>query len=391
MCESDLISLINKEQLADYLWTLINIKSPTLHEREAALAYGNILSDLGAEVEIDETIHDSPNIIGHLKGKQPGKKIQLAGHIDHIPLPHTEPTRSDDIISGRGAVDMKSGLAVILEIVRVLRSIECNFKGEILVTVYGLHEAPLGDSRGLLNLIEKRIIGDSAIVFEGPEDQAVTVGKGQSIWNITLSRHGEVCHELNRNPETDNLLNATIELIELLLRKNKELTMKRHRFPLLGPESVFIGQLHYGDFYNRAPSECFLQGTWRWHPSNSFVQVQDALHKLIKGLKHYENISIEDKWTFVGESFEVDPKEDIVKALSYSYQTLKGENIPITGFSGILDTSRIVPFGKIPAIPIGYGLEEAHADYEYVMISRLKEFCKLSLLTVLTYLNDSQC
>lgn len=382
-----ILSLVSRERLAEDLWKLTNIPSPTLQEREAALAFAQMLKNAGAEVEIDETIFDSPNIIGRLKGNMPGKILQLAGHIDHIDVPHSKPERTKDMISGRGSVDMKSGLAEILEIIRILKNLDCAFSGEVLVTTYGLHEAPLGDSRGLMSLIKQEILGDSAIVFEGPRNEAVVTGKGQSIWNILLRREGEVSHELSRKAEADNLIDVSLEIAKALREKNRRLSLEGPRFPLLGSESVFIGQMHYGDFYNRAPNECMLQGTWRWHPGNSFSKVQMELHNLIEALACPENVSIKETWMFVGESFQIDDTVPIVQALKDSYKVLNGKNITTSGFSGILDTNRIVPFGNIPAIPIGYGLEVAHADHEFVIIDRLEETCRLSLLTILNYLD----
>ena len=58
--------------------------SPTGRERDAALVYARPLAASGAEVEVDETIHDSPNVIGRLEGRRPGPTMQLAGHIDHM-------------------------------------------------------------------------------------------------------------------------------------------------------------------------------------------------------------------------------------------------------------------------------------------------------------------
>ena len=115
-----LIQEISRQRLADDIWTLVNIPSPTGHERRAALAYAEMMKAAGAEVEIDETLPDSPAVIGRLKGSRPGKTLQLAGHIDNIPVEHPAPERGRKTISGRGAADMKSGLSGILEVVRLL-------------------------------------------------------------------------------------------------------------------------------------------------------------------------------------------------------------------------------------------------------------------------------
>ena len=383
------------KRIADDLWTLVNIPSPTRREREAAFAFAEMLRGAGAEVELDDTLPDSPSVIGRLKGTRkpvpgvdmPHKTLQLAGHIDHIDVAHPDPVRDEEIISGRGTADMKGGLAGILEIVRVLNSGGCDFSGELLITAYGLHEAPLGDAGGLLNLINRGILGDAAIIFESEKDDvSVICGKGQSIWDLTVRQTGKSCHELKRNPEADCLLGTALNLAHALRDKNRQMAQVKHNYPLLGPESVFIGQLHYGDFYNRVPEECRLQGTWRWHPDHCFDDAEKALHRLVVMSDCPENVSIEENWTFVGESFEVDPQEPIVQAYKNAFCRRYGRELPDGGTSGVADTSRLVPTGKVPTIQISFDGKTAHADYEFVRLSRLEEKCRLALSTVLHYL-----
>jgi len=386
---NDILALVQRERLAEDLWELVRIPSPTRQERRVAFAFADMLKRAGAEVEIDETLPDSPNVIGTLSGNRPGKVLQLAGHLDHIDVAHAAPERTEEIISGRGSADMKCGLAGILEIVRILKASGCDFPGRLLITAYGLHEAPLGDSRGLLNLIDRKILGDAGIVFEGFQDRAMVMGKGQSIWNINLVREGDVCHELKREPAADNLLEMTNRVVKRLMEKNAALASEIHGYPLLGPQSVFVGQLHCGDFYNRVPKQAFLQGTWRWHPDRSFQDVQEELKALLAEVSRPENIRIEDSWIFVGEAFSFDPDEKIVHSLRHAYSEVTGKTMELAGSSGILDVNRLVPFGKIPAVSVSLDGERAHADYEYVRIGRMELGCRVALQTVMNYLGKA--
>jgi acetylornithine deacetylase/succinyl-diaminopimelate desuccinylase-like protein len=386
--ESGLLALIQRGRLAADLWELVRVPSPTRRERPVALLFGQMLKAAGAEVEIDETLPDSPNVIGRFSGNRPGKVLQLAGHLDHIDVEHPQPQRTEQLISGRGSADMKCGLAGILEILRVLEESGRDFAGQLLVTAYGLHEAPLGDSRGLLNLIDRKVLGQAAIVFEGFQDRAVVMGKGQSIWNLRLTREGEVCHELQRDSQADKLLETALEVVDRLVQKNGQFATAKHDYPLLGPQSVFVGQLHYGDFYNRAPKQAFVQGTWRWHPDRSFEAVQGELKALLAGLPRPESITIEDSWIFVGESFSFDPEERIVLALRSAYRQVTGKTMELAGGSSILDVNRLVPFGQIPAVSVSLDGERAHADYEFVRLDRMELGCRVAFQTVLNYLGE---
>ena len=382
--------LFRRDRLVDDIWELVNIPSPTRHERDVATRFAELLRDAGAEVEVDSRIPESPNVVGRLNGTRPGAILQLAGHLDHIDVIHPTPERTGEIISGRGSADMKSGLAGILEVVRILHSLNCDFAGEILVTAYGLHEAPLGQGEGLLNLIDDGIKGNAAIVFEGAEGRALVMGKGQSIWNIRIIRAGEVCHELRRDPESDALLETVQRAVHVLMEENSKLAAADHAYPLLGPQSIFIGQVHYGDFYNRIPREARLQGTRRWHPDGTFAGVQKELKNLLSEIDHPASISIEDTWTFVGEGYSIDPDEAIVQALIDAHRTVTGNDMPLAGGGSVTDANRIVPFGKIPAVPIGFDGATAHADFEYVRLDRVESGCRIAIQTVENYLNQQE-
>jgi succinyl-diaminopimelate desuccinylase len=377
-----LIDKIDRQRLADRLWELVRIPSPTGKEREAARYFAQCARETGASVVLDETRPESPGVIARLPGMSSGPTLQLAGHLDHIPVPHDPPERTPEYISGRGSADMKCGLAGMLEILELF-SRTPGFPGEILVTAYGLHEAPYGDSSVLTGLLSRGIKGDAAFVFEGPKDMLIVKGKGQAIWDLTVKRRGEVTHELFRKPDDDAFLPESLSLLETLARNPmKEGT----RDPLLGPPSLFTGQVHYGDFYNRMPALLTAQGTARWNPDSTFGETAGKLERLIQDHPFPAGISARAELTLVGEAFQVDPDEAIVRAYSRAYTNLFGRKPQPAGVISVLDTSRIVPCGQIPAIPIGYDLSTAHSNKEYITIDCLTQSTMLAAAAAEEYL-----
>ena len=99
-------------------------------------------------------------------------------------------------------------------------------------------------------------------------------------------------------------------------------------------------------------------------------------------------ITIDTKWRFVGESYSVDSEEQIVQSLRSAYKTLNGQNLEIAGISSIIDTSRLVPIGNVPSVPIDFHGESAHADNEFVHLDRVEEGCRLALLTAIRFLTS---
>jgi acetylornithine deacetylase/succinyl-diaminopimelate desuccinylase-like protein len=385
------ISKISAERMSDNLWQLVNIPSPTRNEKDAALYFAQMLKNAGASVEIDSTIPNSPSVIGRLKGNRKGPTLQLTGHIDHVDVPHAKPKREGNIISGRGSADMKNGLTGILEIVQILKDTGCDFPGEILVTVYGLHEAPTGDGAGLNNLIAKGIKGDAAIVFEGLDNAAAIAANGMAIWNLKISIKEPACHEFSVEPNRPDLLGLAFSTANELRKKDNELKAAKNPFPLLARESLFIGQMHYGDFYNRVPNFVYMQGTRRWHPDKTFEQIKEDFDSILSPVsrsRSNEAISIETNWIFVGHSYQIDANEKIVKCLVDAHKAVRNTNCPIRGHSSVTDVSRIVRQGNIPAILCGFGTDTGHCDHEFVEISHIKKCCEVAMYTVFNFLKQ---
>lgn len=385
-----LINRISSDRLMDDLWQLVTIPSPTGRERQAAFIFADLLARCGARVDMDESIHDSPTVLGNLNGNRPGPTLILAGHIDHIDIPHDPPRREDGRIIARGAADMKNGLAGILEIVRLLAQTDHNFPGRLLIAVYGLHEAPTGHAEGLCKLLEAGAIrADAALVFEGPHDRCAVMANGMSIWNLNVRHRRGTCHELSAEPDRKDLLAAVMRLVKMLHDKNAQLREQQNPFPLLPHESLFIGRLHCGDFYNRVPDLAALQGTRRWHPDKTFEQIQTDMQRLLDAAGLTDPFAYTLDWNFVGDSYQIDPAEPLVRAMCSAYEALHNRPLPVRGHSSVTDTFRFVRKARIPAVLCGFGTETGHADLEFAERDRMLASCRLALLTVQNFLNHN--
>jgi len=389
ICQRSFVNRINAERLAQRVWELVQISSPTCREKQAAIVFRQMLSRAGAKTWLDNTIPDSPSVIGRLKGCRPGRTIQIAGHLDHIDIPHPAAKRNKKTISGRGAADMKNGLGGILEIISVLNESDCDFPGEILVTAYGLHEAPTGNSAGLLHLISSGVKGDAAIVCEGPDDAAAIAANGMAIWDVTITHKEPSSHELCSKANKTELLMAATKLVNTMAKKDKDLKARQGQHSLLAPESLFVGQLHYGDFYNRLSNKCTLQGTRRWHPDKRSNHIRGDFERMLNMVRPGKNITFTSSWTLIGDSYEISKDQPIVRSLRKAYKCVQGKNMPVIGHSSVTDTCRLVRQGGIPAVLCGFGTSTGHADYEYVEIAKMTRSAKVLLLTVLDYLNGS--
>ena len=143
MSRDDLIKRISANRLLDDLWDLVRIPSPTGRERNAALRYAEMLEKAGAEIEVDDSRRESPSIIGRLHGKATGNTVQLAGHIDHIDVPHAPAERTAEVVRGRlqeagaGEVKVEPAIRVGDPAHEILRYVEENAVSLIVMATHG--------------------------------------------------------------------------------------------------------------------------------------------------------------------------------------------------------------------------------------------------------------
>src|SRR4030042_5388264 len=127
---------IQEEWIAQTLREMILIRSetpfddppsPGFREKEMAEYLMDHLSRLGLRVETKEVKPSRPNVFGYLPGSEGAFTLMLAGHMDTARTtgyPGAYDAKVEDgKMYGRGACDMKAGLAAYLAVVRVLAEV----------------------------------------------------------------------------------------------------------------------------------------------------------------------------------------------------------------------------------------------------------------------------
>ncbi len=380
-------SHISPERLLRDTHRFVTVPSPTGQERAFALVYAEHLSELGLQVELDEEFGDSPSVVARLPGPAGRPVLQFDGHTDTIPTPHDAPSLDLDagVVRGRGAADMKGGLAAVAEALRALRDAGVALDGGILVTAHGLHEAPLGDQRTLRSLIRRGVIGDSAVVAELGESFLLLAAKGSAVFTFELSRPGAPMHEAEMPPDLPHPLWATGRLLALLDERRRELA--EQDVPLLGPETLFLGEVHGGDFYNRVPVSARVVGTRRYAAQRSFEEVEREFEALCRIVEEETGATTRCDLFDVGRPFSLSADEPIVYAVRDAYAAATGRELPLRGINVVGNAADLVGLGGIPAVYHGVNQTTAHSDDEHVVVADLVRAARVYAATALTYLN----
>ncbi|MHB0857365.1 MAG: M20 family metallopeptidase [Anaerolineae bacterium] len=382
---AELLSAVSAQRLCDLTLDMVRIPSPTGDAVAVTEYYVETLRSMGLSVEIVNDFPGSPSTIARI-GTGRGPTLTLDGHLDTIHMPHLEPYVADGRIYGRGAGDMKSGIAAIVEAARILLEHHVPLAGNLILVTHSLHEAPVGHMEGLKALIARGdVFVDAALVAECGFDELYIRGKGQAIFDIEVTREGVPVHENEARPlGIPNPLDHAVRLADRFLRRSEELAGAAD--PLLGPETFFLGQVHGGDFYNRVPARATLNGIYRYGPDKDWPDIHRAFADLLASVPHHPDLRVAIEVSGNGLGFDVPRDAGIVGALRNAYQTLVGRSLPFAGSLGVCDVNVIVREAGIPAISHGTGTTTAHADLEWVALEDIVRTTRVFLATILNYL-----
>jgi acetylornithine deacetylase len=279
---------------ADALVQLVRVPSVTGDEGAVQDLVASLLADAGARVERvepdlaaaradpdwpgDEMPRDRlPIVLGRV-GRPGGRRIVLVGHVDVVPIGDRatwtrDPwaaERDGDRLYGRGAVDMKGGVASILAAVRTITAagLEGQLGGEILVASVPSEE---DGGQGMLAAIRAGVTGDAAVITEPTGLDVVIAHAGAITFRLTVP--GRAAHASVRREGVsalDNLQTLVHALADDEAARNGAETdplMTVHGLPY----ATIIGKVSGGDWASTVIDRVVAEGrygvklgqTWR--------------------------------------------------------------------------------------------------------------------------------
>jgi acetylornithine deacetylase len=322
------------------------------------------------EVELDEAAPGRPNVIATARGSGGGRTLLLNAHLDTVgysgmvdPL---TPRVEDGRLYGRGAYDMKGGLAACLTAARAAAT--RGLRGDVVVTAVVDEELT---SIGTQSVVT-RVRADAAIVAEPTQMRVAVAHKGFVAFEVET--HGRAAHGSRPDLGVDAIAKMGHVLVGLERLGRSLQERPPHR--LLGSGSVHAGVVEGGSEFSTYPERCALQAERRTVPGESLDQVEAELRGLLDRLGR-DDPDFEATWRTVAARgpFEVAEGEEIVQLVA----SHAGAGQPV-GESYWADSALIAEQG-IPTVLFGPGGEGAHAQLEWVSIADV-ERCAAVFLDV---------
>ena len=224
---------------------------------EAAVARRIIeeLDAIGLTVEVQVVAPGRPNVVGTLRGRAPGRSLMLCGHIDTVGVSGMDapfdPVLKDGRLYGRGAQDMKGGVAAMIDAVRVIADGGGLDAGDVIVAcVVDEEHSSIG-----ADALVTRWRADAGVVTE-PTDLDIAVAHKGFEWS-EIETLGRAAHGSRPADGIDAIVHMGRVLGELETLDRGLQAGRRH--PRLGAASLHASTIAGGRELSSYPDHCTVQ------------------------------------------------------------------------------------------------------------------------------------
>ena len=322
------------------------------------------------EIDVKDGTHNGVPVMAATVGAGTGPVIVLHGHLDVVPARPEQfvPRCEGDRLYGRGAYDMKGGLAAMMCAVRDLAEQD---RVRVHFACVCDEESDTPTQRGSDYLVEKGYTGDFAITGE-PTDLMIGV-QAKGVLALRIQVHGKSAH--GSTPwEGDNAVLKAVDVFRAIER----LPFTAESSELFPRPSVSLGRIVGGDALNKVPDSCVIDVDIRYLPG----QDPKTLLAQVEAIPDTD-VSI----IFHRDPAVVSRRNPYVRMLAESVEEGSSVDRISVGRDGASDAISFLEAG-VPAVEFGPTGGGHHGPDEWVSIASLDRY-RRALVTFVEMVGDT--
>jgi acetylornithine deacetylase len=328
-------------------------------------------------------------------GEQEGRSLMLNGHIDVVPPGDLE-RWSDDPLSGkyeqgrvygRGALDMKGGLAAGITALKLLLDLGYHNRGDLLISSVCGEET---GGCGAFALVESGVKADGCVILEPTQLKICHLQSGCHTFKITIK--GRSIHACMAYKGV-----SAIDKFYTIYEALKQMDRKRHeRFspdlaqsyenPLnIAPLSV--GTVSAGDWPSSVPDRLETHGRMGIFPGETVEEMHAEFEATVQATASKdpwlaENQPLVEWYEGLFEPASTELSGSLVTSLAASHQQITGREVRFEAATYGSDMRIFSLYGKIPTVLYGPGdVSLAHTVNEQIEIDQVIEaVCTIAMM-----------
>lgn len=325
-----------------------------------------------------------PNVTGKRAGAGGGRSLIMNGHVDVVSAEPVSAWTFDpwgaqidgERMYGRGAYDMKSGVALNLFLSRLLNDLNIPLKGDF--TIHSVIEEECTGNGALAASLRDR--ADACIVTE-PHFGDYTQAHLGVMW-FRVAIEGKSAHAGHAWQGVNAIVKAAPIVLAL---RDLDVAMNVHVHPLWEginhPINLNVGVIQGGDWPSTVPGACELHCRVSFFPDMSKTELRARIVEAV------DEVVQQDEWLrehppvvtydgFQTDGVILDANEPFLKVLGTASETVLGRPMPGRIATAVNDM-RYYIFQGVPSTCYGATGGNAHAADEWLDLTSMAPAAKV--------------
>lgn len=401
----------------EFLRALVAQPSVLGHTNRAMEAAEPLLHDLGMSVErvpVDvDRLRDRPgfsppdwsydglyNLVGRSAGAGGGRSLVLNGHLDVVPsTPDEHWTHAPwggevegGLMYGRGAADMKAGVAAMLFALRAVREAGARLAGEV-VTQLVIDEECTGN--GTLACLEAGARADACLIPEPFGLTMVTAHPGVLWARITV--RGRAAHAAYASGAVNSAekMFVVFQALRDLEREVNDPALVHPAFAGVDhPLNYNFGKLHAGDWTSSVPEVCEMEVRFSCYPGESLDGAQrrfaDRVAEAARTDEWLQETPPEVRFFgFRAEGAVYDTDHALARVVAANHERVVGAPVECRPSTATIDNRFFDLHYGIPSVCYGPLGGQLHAPDEWVDLESVRQCTRVIAGSLLDWCGEA--
>lgn len=327
----------------------------------------------------------SVQVVATHRAKDPtGRSLILQGHIDVVPegplemwtYPPYSATIKDGWMYGRGAHDMKSGVAAMIFAMDALKTAGLEPAADVHVQTVTEEEST---GNGALSTLLRGYRAEAALVPE-PTGGTITRAHTGTLW-FRIAVRGVPVHVAVAQSGSNAILSA-YHLIQALQDHTKAINEAAKTHPwykdIESPLKFNPGIIRGGDWASSTPAWCEVDCRIGLLPGTDVAEARAAVERCVAAAAKTDNFLANNPpsvtWHgFLADGYVLEPGTEAEAVLAAAHNTVFGEAMPARVSTAVNDTRFYGLYFGIPGLCYGPKGEGAHAFDERTQLAHLQK------------------
>jgi len=366
---------------------MIAIPSVTGDEEELALYLKERLERYGMKTELHYVAKGRPNIYATMKWRKPGKRLNYNAHTDTVPAGEgweTDPFKpivKEGKLYGRGACDMKTGIACSLTMLKAIADSGVGLEGELSFSGVVDQEATDIGAWAMMKAPKWRSLDGVVLTYSycGNETKPIPLGlTGKILYNVKVK--GRAAHGFR--PHLG--VNAVEDAAKIISNLNR-LRLVEH--PDFGKGTICTLKIEggYKQYSVVVPESARFEVNRLLVPGETIQYALEDMKRLVESLELRSEVSVEAKPPMY-EPYICSRDEPLMQILDKTYRTVMGKS-PLYEYAyGITNANIFQGEYGISCIHLGPQRGGAHQPNEHVKLEWLPPVSRMYTRIAYEYL-----